>query len=384
MCFAFLYSLIPTVEQVTEWQTKTGFPHIHSVGFVNIEDELRSVQDRLIARDETVTGQDIGPLLDLATNSVSVTLSADELATSFPCLGRQLAEEVAALAARFQIHRRCGFDCRREVESETETCRLFFPQLPTFFHVIASCPALSTPMDEKALEQVESLHAAVKSEMRKRREAGTLEADDSPHGLALLLLVAAGRPKPTWANKLVWHGIQFPRDEQFYEFYAKCRLLVPQPSVEHAEVLAIYHRSLLTRRHAKHLPRRTLSEAYVEEYNPWMLRAAGGNVSVKMVLHTPIKLYHYITKSSDGTRGIKAAASELRQRGGQLDLASSDLLEAKMADGYREVTLGQALYRLDPTLRLSKSDLSVVWLCADVPELRGDVSFRFFEWYRTR
>ena len=71
-------------------------------------------------------------------------------------------------------------------------------------------------------------------------------------------------------------------------------------------------------------------------------------------------------------------------RGGQLNLASCDLLEAKMANGYREVTLGQALQRLDPTLRLSKSDLSVVWLCADVPEQRGDVSLRFFEWYRTR
>ena len=384
MRYAVLYSLIPSVQQVTEWQTKTGFPHIHSVGFVNIEDKLRSVQDRLIARDETVTSQDIGPLLDLAANSVSVTLSADELATSFPCLGRQLAEEVAALAGRFQIHRRCGSDCQREVESETETCRLFFPQLPTFFHVIASCPALSTAQDEKALERVESLHAAVKLEMRKRREAGTLEADDSPRGLALLLLAAAGRPETNQSNNLLWHSIQFPRDAQFVDFYAKWRALLPQPSTAHAELLAIYHMSLLARRQAKHLPKRTLSEAYVEEYNPWMLRAARGNVSVKMVLHTPIKLYRYITKSSDGARGIRAAASELRHRGGQLNVASCDLLEAKMADGYREVTLGQALHRLDPTLRLSKSDLSVVWLCADVPDLRGDVSSRFFEWYRTR
>ena len=378
------FSLISSVCQVTEWQTKTGFPHIHSVGFVNIEDNLRSIQDRLISHDETLTTHDIAPLLDLAANSVSVSLSADELATSFPCLGRRLAEEVATLAGRFQIHRRCGSDCQREVESETETCRLFYPQLPTFFHIIASCPALSTPQDEKALEQVESLHAAVKSEMRKRREAGTLEADDSPHGLALLLLVAAGCPKMTQADQLEWHGIQFPRDEQFYDFYSKCRALVPQPSVEHAELLAIYHRSLLARRQAKHLPRRTLSAAYVEEYNPWMLRAACGNVSVKMVLHTPDKLYRYITKSADGSQGIRAATSELRRRGGQLNLARCDLLEAKTADGYREVTLGQALHRLDPTLRLSKSDLSVVWLCADVPELRGDVSFRFFEWYRTR
>ena len=369
---------------MTEWQTKTGFPHIHAVCFVNIEDELRSVQDRLIGRDETLTNQDVAPLLDLAANSVTVSLSADELTDSFPSLGRQLAEEVAALARRFQIHRRCGSHCQRDVESETETCRLFFPQLPTFFHVVARCPALSTPQDEEALRQVESLHAAVKSEMKKRREAGTLEADDSSRGLALLLLVAAGHPQPIRADKLIWHGIQFRRDNQFRDFYAKCRALVPQPSEGHAEVLAVYHKSLMVRRQAKHLPKRTLSEAYVEEYNPWMLRAANGNVSVKMVLHTPHKLYSYITKSSDGASSIRAAVSELRRRGGQTDLASCELLEAKLDDGYREVTLGQALYRLDSTLRLSKSDLSVVWLCADVPELRGDTSCRFFQWYRTR
>ena len=369
---------------MTEWQTKTGFPHIHAVCFVNIEDKLRSIQDRLINRDETLTNQEIAPLLDLAAKSVSVSLSADELMSSFPCLPRQLAEEVAALAGRFQIHRRCGSNCQRDVESGTETCRLYFPQLPTFFHVIARCPALSTPQDEKALEQVETLHAAVKSEMRKRKEAGTLEADDSPRGLALLLLGAVGSPKLIQPDKLVWHNIQFPRDKLFYDLYAKCRALVPQPSVEHAEVLAIYHRSLLARRQAKHLPRRTLSEAYVEEYNPWVLRAVGGNVSVKMVLHTPIKLYRYITKSFDGTRGIKTAASELKRRGGQADLASCESLEANLDEGYREVTLGQALYRLDPTLLLSKSDLTVVWLCADVPDLRGEVSYRFFEWYRTR
>ena len=368
---------------MTEWQTKTGFPHIHALGFVNMEEKLRSVHDRLIRRDATLTDEEVAPLRDVAAKSVSVSLNPDELVDSFPDLGRQLAEEVAVLAGNYQIHATCGSHCQDVGSETTETCRFFFPQLPTFFHVIARCPALSTKQDEEALAQIESLHAAVKGELRRRREDGTLGDDNTPSGLARLLLSAVGDPGLV-EEGFLWHEVRFPRDELFQHLYAKCRSLVPQPSVQHADVLAIYHRSLLVRRHAKHLPRRTVSEAYVEEFNPWMLRAAAGNVSVKMVLHTPFNLYSYVTKSSDGARGIRSAASELRRRGGESNLAGCDMLEAKLEDGYREVTLGQALHRLDPTLRLSKSDLSVVWVCADVPEVRGDTSWRFFEWYRTR
>ena len=103
------------------------------------------------------------------------------------------------------------------------------------------------------------MHAAVKSELRRRKEDGTLRADDTVGGLAHLLLAAVGDARLV-EEGFLWHNVRFPRDELFQHLYAKCRSLVP-------------------------------------------LRAAGANVSVKMVLHTPSKLYSYITKSSDGARG---------------------------------------------------------------------------------
>ena len=369
--------------QVTEWQTQTGVPHNHALGFVNLSVDLAHILRRLSTCDGTLTDDDVAPFVQIAADSVTVSLSAEELLNSFPSLGHHLATEVASMAAKYQVHQLCGSHCE-QVAAEMETCRFFFPQLPSFCHIIARCPPLASDEEKGALEQRESFHAAVKAELRRQKVAGTLDGDDSPHRLAELLLAATNPPVRIDADKILWHGIIYERDSQVDQLYAECSALEPPPSAWHALVLALYHQSLLSRRNAKHLPKRMLSEVYVEEYNPWVLKANGGNVSVKLILHTVGKLYQYVTKASDATTGMKVASAELIKKGGQANLECSEALEDLIRDNYREVTLGQALYQLDPTLRLSRSDLKVVWLSAHVPYKRGSTSAPWYRRYAER
>ena len=368
---------------MTEWQTHTGVPHNHALGFVNLSNDLAHTLCRLSTCDGTLTDEDVAPFVQIAADSVTVSLSANELLDAFPSLGHHLAAEVASMAAKYQVHRLCGSYCEPDA-AEMETCRFFFPQLPSFCHIIARCPSIASDEQKRALEQNESFHAAVKTELRRRKAAGTLDDDDSPCQLAELLLAATKPPVRIDANKILWHGIIYERDQRVDQLYAECCALEPPPSAFHALVLALYHRSLLVRRNAKHLPKRMLSEVYVEEYNPWALKANGGNVSVKLILHTVGKLYGYVTKGSNATTGMKAASGELLRKGGQANRDCSEALENLIKDGYREVSLGQALYQLDPTLQLSRSDLKVVWLSAQVPNKRGSTSAPWYRRYAER
>ena len=369
--------------KVTEWQTQTGVPHNHALGFVNLSNNLAHTLCRLNTCDGTLTDEDVAPFVQIAADSVTVSLSAKELLDSFPSLGHHLATEVALMAAKYQVHKLCGSHCE-QVASEMETCRFFFPQLPSLCHIIARCPPMASEQQKRALEQMESFHAAVKTEIRRQAAAGTLDGDDSPHQLAELLLAATDPPVRIEGNKILWHGIIYERDWHMDQLYAQCSAFEPPPSAWHTLVLALYHRSLLARRNAKHLPKRMLSEVYVEEYNPWLLKANEGNVSVKLILHTVGKLYRYVTKASDATTGMKVASGELIRKGGQANIECSDALENLMKDNYREVTLGQALYQLDPTLQLSHSDLKVVWVSAHVPIKRGSTSAPWFRRYAER
>ena len=122
----------------------------------------------------------------------------------------------------------------------------------------------------------------------------------------------------------------------------------------------------------------------MEEYNPWMLKAANGNVSAKFILHTTSKLYSYITKASDATTGMKTASAELKSKGGQANIECADTLDCLVEDKYKEVTLGQALFQLDPTLQLSHLGQKVVWVSADIPDKRGSTSAPHYRRYADR
>ena len=158
--------------------------------------------------------------------------------------------------------------------------------------------------------------------------------------------------------------MHFPEGPELEEQLAVCRTYLDGSTMVwwKERVLALYHLTLQQRRHAKLVPRRKASEAFVENFNPWLLLASESNISVELITHTVNRAYRYCTKGGGGREGIHDAAAEVLDAHKEGNVGVADLLTEKIQSGWREVSLGESMYRLDRTLHLSDTSFSVVFV----------------------
>lgn len=354
--------------RVTEFQTSSGLPHDHIVLYRALTQDTESCLRRLQNRDKTLTYPELAQLLEIAMGAITASTSAEELAMQFPQLDEP--EEVARMCLKYQVHS-CTSTCRpKKGRRAPQTCRFFFPRMPSLFDIMARAPGEGAP----ELLKVEALHVKIRNIVKHIGEA---VANDSPAGLADLLHCAAGGlPVPDQVGGYVWADIKFTQCEELERELARSRLLSDDEEV--AVTLGIYHYTLHFRRHGKFVPKRKASQAFVENFNPFVMLASDGNVSTDFVGHTVDKLYKYVTKGSqerdtdskrqsevdEDNKGLRSAEKETRRRNKGVDSAAADMLKAKIEEKFwREVTTGEALYLLDPSLHLSSANFSVVRVC---------------------
>ena len=353
--------------RITEFQSNTGLPHVHTVGYKHLSTRVDNLLGRMQG-GHFLTEVELQPLLELAVGAVTASTTAADLLDQFPGLSAALAARAAEMAKKYQVHVHCTESCVPDSLNTDQTCRFFFPRLPSLFPILARCPELKTDDQKTALLSVERLHRKVQGELRWYQSRETPEFLDTPGGLVKLLHKAAdGRPQelPQAPGVFLWALILFEPSPELDTMMEKCRQFSPD-SEDDRRTLALYHCTLKHRRNAKFRPRRKVSEAYVECFNPVLLVAADGNVSVDMIGHTVQNLFGYCTKGGSSRFGILDVANEVRTRRTAEAFRAADDLDERYGK-WREVTIGEALHGLDSDLRLSVSNFEVAWVNTSLP-----------------
>ena len=86
-----------------------------------------------------------------------------------------------------------------------------------------------------------------------------------------------------------------------------------------------------------------------------------------MVLHTPEKIIEYMTKAKKLPNGQRQVIKELKEKG---EPVSAPKIANRAAE-FREVSLAEAFFRIDSSLRLCESNLPVVFVNTNFPEDRS-------------
>ena len=342
---------IRCVVQVIEHQAHTGRPHHHGVGWArNLPPATSTLFERLQKGNAyQLQPEELQPVIDVAKAAITVSTVEEDILLQFPKLRRSLAKEVARLAILHQQHR-CSNLCQSSLFPGQE-CNKFFPMLPSLFCLVARTPLLDKT-GSKRLEDIYAIHVRLQKLLR--------ELSIGPHhssiAILLSLLKKLGEPPSSVANGggLTWCGVTFPDGPVMEYVHQQCQEFGESP--QDLALLKVYHMSLLTRRHAKYMPKRSVSEVYTAKYNPIILLATKSNIEVDVITHTPHVWFSYITKSADSQTSLKTSQEELVSRG-EDDTAAHI---AKMVDAQkREVTLGEAFFLLDPHLSLASSNVTV-------------------------
>ncbi len=416
-CSTFICHFLLHTTQVVEVQARTGRPHLHSVAWAPLEEEEnedeeaegdrhsnKSDHTELLGRlqdNKHVPREELEPLVQLGAGAITVCLCPDDLQRQFPGddsnpgLSDQQAERVCLLAQTMQRHT-CTPSCTTAFV-EGQECRFWSPWMPCLFPLIATCP--NGPGAEEKLKAMESIHRRVQSLLREQRhtiDGGPFDEEVPREALIALLRQVDGPPVGLEGGAFAWAGAVFPltRDLIRLQFIA-----TQLGAIDYYDtiLLAVYHDSLSIGRLAKYLPRRTVAEAWVVNYNPYIMLTWQANHEIKLVTHTPHKLFQYITKGSR-QHSVHLAITELVDRGRPGDIDAARCMEKLVQHGQREVSLAEAMYRLDSRLNYTSTSpgINVVWVPTNpavASFLKTDYSnrpanleytclYQFLQWYR--
>ena len=347
---------------VTEVQGWSGLAHLHAVLWRPISSDVSSVMERCQAGESGgLSRQDFQGVVELATSILTVTLSPGVLHAQFPALSVQQATEAVRLASKFQLHA-CSAFCTSSFP-EDQLCKEWFPRLPSVFALVARTPLAGCKNDEAMLNKFERIHLQVQRLLRNAQRGVYIHPSGTDlHALVVLLGEVSVNDQPVLLEDggYTWAGTTFPIGPQLTRLINDCRTL--EVGEAGAVILALYHYSLMLRRHSKFIPIRTVHEVWVASYNPVVLLAWQANMELELVLHTPKSLLKYVAKGSR-QHSLNAAISELGQRKGKGDERAALRLEEALEAGKREVPMTEALIRLDTRLSLSSSfPTRVTWV----------------------
>lgn len=341
------------------------------IGYRHLPPQTHYLLGRLQSGD-CLTEDQLQPLLELAVGAVTASTSAEDLLDQFPALTPELAAQTAMMAKKYQVHMHCTESCVPDSMGSDQTCRFFFPRLPSLFHLMARCPVQRTNEQKRALASIESLHRKVQGQLRLFQGEDVPQEQDTAESLVDLLNQAAGGGPvelPQAPGVFLWANMIFENIPETRAMMESCHQFSPN-SEENCRTLALYHHTLKYRANARYIPRRKISEAYVECFNPVQLVAANANVSADVITHTVQKLMAYCTKGGSSRFGVLDAAHEVRARQSPGVFESADILEERF-ERCREVTLGEALHSLDSGLHLSESNYGVTWVNTSLPGQPG-------------
>ena len=341
--------------QVMETQGRSGLPHEHCLLCCALTPTQRALLTTLQTGDSSsLTMAALQPVVVLGLRAVTVSTCAEDIRHQFPSMEEGVVEEVVGLVRLLQ-HHRCTGSCVPMVGGLQE-CSHFYPRPPSLLPLVARRPLLKTEEQQEELARLEAVHVKVQKLVR----GGEVERWGEEPVPSLLQLLSELAPAPLDIGigygigiGYYWSGLMFPWGE---ELEGLLEALTPMAATrEQALLLAVYHASLLRRRHPRYIPVRRVSEAWVVGYNPWALAATKANMDADLVVATPSTLTQYLTKGS-GMLSLRRAARELEARGGEQEEEMAEALRAAIEAGYREVPLAEAFFRLDSRLHFSSSN----------------------------
>ena len=347
-------------------QGRSGLPHVHGQLWRPLTSTQRalltSLQSGKCAHLDMAALQ---PIVELGQGAVTVSTRPQDLRQQFPTMGEELVEEVVGLVSRLQVHS-CTASCV-PMAADLQHCRHFYPKPPSLLPLVARRPHLDTGEQEAELARLEKLHFKVQELVR----GGEVDkwGEEPVTSLLLLLRELGPAPQPLPGAGFYWCGIVFVWGE---ELASLLEVLTPMATTrEDTTLLALYHCSLILRRHPRFIPVRRVAEAWVVGYNPWALAATKANMEADLVLATLSSLNSYMSKGS-GQQSLRRAAEELEERGEEQDLEMARALGEAVEAGYREVPLTEALIRLDSRLHFTSGSCGVVRVSAKLGA-RGEV-----------
>ena len=343
-----------SISQVIEHQTHTGRGHQHGVGWArNLSPSVVQLFHRLQKEDAHQLGRgDLEPVVAIGRASITVSTMPEDIVQQFPKLSLLQATEAGRLALAHQWHH-CTESCESSV-FPGQLCNKFFPQLPSLFPLVATTPLLGKEGQQR-LEAIYEIHTRMQNLLRNRN---LTQEEDSVASLLNLLKSLANPPEPLPNEEgFTWHSVVFPNGSQLQRFLFDCQPYGRTPG--DVLLLSLYHMSLLTRRHAKYIPVRSVADVCIAKYNPIVLLATHANMEVDLILHTPAVWFKYMTKTGASQSSLKSSQSQLSSRGDNINgLRVSEMIEAKK----REVTLGENFCLLDPQLSLASSNVTTKYV----------------------
>ena len=344
--------------RVTE-VSRSGLPHCHSLGWRREVDtgpgSVAYLLGQLQEGKRGLTWEERGRVVQLGREAITVTTTGLALRQQFPLLTQQKVEELVTLARRHQIHI-CSYHCYGS-SPPGQKCGQYFPKLPSLLPLLAVRPVLETKEQKENLEGLENIAQKVQELLRGLPFPIPGGEDDSVASLLSLLRQVAAAPVTLPGGGYTWAGAQFTPDQELEHLLEECGALAE--TQEDKLLLTVYHRSITSRRHAKLLPVRQVSECWVVNFNPWQLLTARSNLEVDLVTHTLPHLHSYLTKGVT-SQTIWEMAEEVESRGGGRMGDMAERLRQAGENGWKEVSLTEALYRLDSRLQLSVSNCYVV------------------------
>ena len=363
---------VKVYHSIKEFGDVSGWAHTHGVGWRR-PGPADSVFKKLQWDDPVLTESDKDKLATLANSILTARLSAPHLSHAFPEVSGSRADDIVALAAKHQTHV-CTKKCQIDIDDNYDGCWDHFPRLPSEFTIIAS------PQEEILEYQSKKVKEAVRSVLTELRESGQL------HNLSLVefLIHALGDIDAqglTPHGDYRWNGGLFAQSPTLTKWLG----VVSQIRDSHVTLFAVYYTALSTATWKKNktvitnegskvektlvhqlVLRRSVSEVYVLDYNPFCIEAMRSNMSLSLVLYTPEKVIEYITKAQNRPNSQHQVVKNLREKG---EAATVDQIVRRMAE-LREVSLAEAFFRIDDSLNLSEANVKVEFVNTNFPENR--------------
>ena len=349
-----------------EFGYDSGQSHAHGLVWQKsseAQQSLLKMQDGMALNEMEING-----VCQLADRTVTASLNEGNLATAFPDLTGGRSVEIVALAKLVQVHN-CNEKCL--MENDTDGCLYHFPRLPTEHTLI--CSPIETSMDKDAVWFLESqcrkIKMNVRSVLKELKESGEIDHTS----LAQVLLQALGPvdaqgPDDDGRYPFKQNGL-FPQYPQF----ARRIQMLEDIGHPYPVMFALYNTAISTGTwHVEGeivyqlVLKRSVSESFTVDYNPYLLECMKSNMEVRYVTHTPSLLVKYVTKAANKPN-IDRVIEDIRRAGGPITGASV----ATHAQNYRKVSLPEAFFRIDSRLFLSNTNIQVVNVNTNFPNNRG-------------
>ena len=355
------------VHSLKEFGDINGWVHTHGVGWLaqSDEDSIRPLGK--MHRGEFIFESEKEKVTGLAERIMTTQLSATLLSQVFTDLEGSRAEDIVKLAADHQVH---GCTKKCNTNNPTDGCYYHFPRFPSDRTLLVCPPDPAIANTEEAeyfTQSCRGIKMAVRETLAKLKKEGLL---GSTSLLAVLSQAIGGVGLTPEGHCVCSKAGLFPDSRELSEWR---RRLESEGSTD-ILLLAVYYTTLSAATWKvdgelvyQLVMKRNVKEAYVNDYNPYCLEAMRSNLAFELITHTPDKVTAYITKAKHKMGGKTKVENQLKRN-------ATTVSGQKIADRareQREVSLPEAYFRIDGSLKLAESNMEVLYVCTKFPEDRS-------------